>query len=182
MKRPSKIPSLICVFGICSALFLILFIDGCGEDNPANPPGTQLTPTGTLLSTTGCKQSVRGEELSTPPDQDCVEYEYDGNNVLTLTHLNAGFNCCPVEITADIDIEKQVITIVEHESEHGCKCLCLFDVDYRIVNLKPGNYEIKFVELYTESGDDLLEFTCDLSQATSDTYCVERTHYPWNTQ
>jgi hypothetical protein len=120
------------------------------------------------------------DPASPSPDEDCVQYEYDGTGVLTLKHVNAGFNCCPGKITADIDIENNVITIVEHESESACRCLCLFDVDYKIENLQPGEYEIKFAELYLDSGDDPLEFTCDLSQAPSGTYCVKRSHYPWD--
>jgi len=165
------------------ASFFALSSDGCSGDDPANPIGTHLTPDGTLVSTTGCKQFLPQRGLSeASPNQDCAQYEYDGNNVLTLKHINAGFNCCPGEITADIDIENHVITVVEHESEHGCRCLCLFDVDYKIEHIEPGAYEIKFVEPYTEAGDDPLAFTCDLSQATSGTYCVERTHYPWDAE
>jgi len=129
----------------------------------------------------GCKQPQTSKDPAVPSsDEDCVQYDYDGTGILTLLHVNAGFNCCPGEITADIDFANHVITFTEHEAKYGCRCLCLFDVVYRIQNLDPGEYTIRFVELFLEPGDEPLKFTCDLSQAAGGTYCVKRTHYPWN--
>jgi hypothetical protein len=134
-----------------------------------------------LIAESGCKQlNMQGEGSQTPSDQDCVQYQYDGSSMLTLKHVNAGFNCCPGTISANIDIADHVITITEHESVPGCHCLCLFDLDYQIENLEPGEYQVEFIELYTEAGDDPLVFTLDISQAGSGEYCVTRTHYPWS--
>jgi hypothetical protein len=101
--------------------------------------------------------------------------------VLHLDHLNAGFNCCPI-IGADIDVDGSLITITERESPDSlgfCACLCLFDVGYEIWQLPPGQYTIRFVELYLEPGDDPLEFPVDLSAAPDGSACVSRHHYPW---
>ena len=118
-----------------------------------------------------------------PPDQDCIEYQYDGEGTLVLDHINAGFNCCPSNLTADISIEQSLITITEYEhfdNTGPCYCLCLFDVDYQINNLPPGEYTIKVNEVYLEEGDELLEFTVNLPPSPySGSFCVFRSHYPW---
>jgi hypothetical protein len=139
--------------------------------------------TGVLLNYDGCKEFQKGSviDTSTPPDQDCMEYQYDGESILSLKHVNAGFNCCP-EIAANITIEDNIITIEEIEISGECFCLCLFDVDYEISNLPPGEYTIKVNEVYLEEADEILEFTVDLTSSPSGTHCVYRDHYPWGIQ
>ncbi len=138
-------------------------------------------PTGTLVDHTGCKTFQKSD--STSPNLDCVEYEYDGGSKLTLKHVNAGFNCCPGSIEADITIENSLITITESESYDSlgpCACLCLFDVDMEIINLPPGEYTIKVNELNLDEGDEILDFTISLSSSpSSGSHCVGRDHYPW---
>jgi len=139
-------------------------------------------PIGILFDYNGCKEFQKGAAKdSTPPDQDCIEYQYDGAGVLLLKHINAGFNCCPDEILADITIEDNNIIIEENESleSGGCFCLCLFDVDYQISNLPPGEYTIKVNGLYLEEGDEILQFTVDLASSPSGIFCVYRDYYPW---
>ncbi len=137
-------------------------------------------PYGVLLNASGCKDFVdNGAIDNTPSTKDCIDYNYDGESVLLLTHLNAGFNCCPV-LDPVITISKNLIRIEEKEVEGLCDCLCLFDLDYEIRNLKPGEYIIQVFEPYIREGDPKLEFTIDLTSTPAGTYCVERSHYPWN--
>jgi len=141
------------------------------------------SPTGTVISYTGCKTFILGSSPdSIPPDQDCIQYQYDGESVLLIKHINSGFNCCPDDIMADVTIQDNLITIEEEESLEGggCWCLCLFDVDMRINNLEPGEYTISVSGLYLYPEDEPLEFTVDLISSPSGTYCVERDHYPWS--
>jgi hypothetical protein len=105
-------------------------------------PSTGAGPVGELVGWTGCKGSTG---LSAPPKAEaraagteCVEYEYDGRSVLRLKHVDAGFNCCPGTISADIDIDGREILITERESSSLCDCNCLFDVNYEIVAVAPG--------------------------------------------
>jgi hypothetical protein len=138
-------------------------------------------PFGSLTGYDGCIEFGKdGRTDSIPPDQDCVVYQYDGAGVLLLKHVNAGFNCCPDELLADITVQDNVITIEEDESleSGGCDCLCLFDVDYRIDNLPPGEYTIRIYGMYL-LGAEILEFTVDLASSPSGTHCVYRDHYPW---
>ncbi len=136
-------------------------------------------PVGFLVGYEGCKEFQKGAGLgSTPPDQDCMEHQYDGEGVLLLKHVNAGFNCCP-EIAADITIAGDIITIEEIEISGDCDCICLFDVNYEIRDLPPGEYTIRVIEPYVKEGGEILEFAVDLVSSPSGMYCVYRDYYPW---
>ncbi len=159
---------------IDDAVYLIAYIFDGGP-----PPCSGVDPSGTLVDMSGC--NVFEEGLLTPDSssfEDCIEYEYDGESILTMQHINAGFNCCP-EIEIVFHFEGSVITIEQIELEGLCDCDCLFNLDYQIENLTPGQYTITVIEPYTIEGDDPLEFDVDLSTATTGSYCVYRYHYPW---
>jgi len=146
----------------------------------AGVPGPSLR----IDHTSGCKSIplTAAAADTVPSTEDCAFYTYDpARSILYLDHVNAGFNCCPT-IEAAIDVTGDVITITESESpgEFGfCACLCLFDVNYEIWLLPPGQYTVRFVQLYLEPGDDPLEFPIDLEAAPVGSACVTRDHYPW---
>lgn len=140
------------------------------------------SPSGSMTGITGCKSFPPGEKDGTPPDQDCIEWNFNGSGLLELKHVNAGFNCCP-ELDFVITIEGDVITIEEIEIEGLCDCLCLFDIDFEIVNVTPGMYQIVVIEPYAQYPDeDPLEFMIDLTSTPAGSYCVQRGHYPWGQQ
>jgi hypothetical protein len=145
---------------------------------------TQLIPAGALLQSNGCKKFMGNtpgvlDEFTQEGKNGCIEYQYNGANTLILRHINAGFNCCPGEITADIKFSGKVITINEMEAEQACDCLCLFDLDYEIINLAPGEYTIRIIEPHIGANDPVLEFTLLLLSETSGNYCLPRNDYPW---
>lgn len=157
-----------------------------GVSTPAMEFCTPCGPIGRLIGSTDCKAHpvANGAESApaggTPPDQDCLEYEYDGVSILLLKHVNAGFNCCPDSFAAEFHLAGDTIAIGETEwLTHPCMCLCLFDLDYEIVNLPPRHYTIKIKEPYLWEGAQVLEFTVDLSSSPSGNYCVYRDRYPW---
>jgi hypothetical protein len=159
---------------------ILLLVLCCSENRIAGNDSNDSGPSGSLVDYSGCKefQSVNYTN-GTPSSNDCIEYQYDGENVLLVKHVNAGFNCCPDKILAEINVRNNEIVIEEKEEmDMPCPCLCLYDVDYEIANLKPGKYEIKVIEPYI--GEDILEAILDLSSATSGSFCIERIHYPWN--
>ena len=133
-------------------------------------------PAGEIVDHSSCKSHA----AATADNEDCLVYSYDGVGRLSLNHVNAGFNCCPV-IAANISVEGEQIIIEELDSldNGGCLCLCLFDVNYEIIGLIPGNYRISVIEPYAGGYDPPLEFWVDLSGATSGQFCVPRTTYPW---
>ena len=149
-----------------------------GEPFPCGSPPEIIVNFGS------CKtfQKVTASD-SIPPDKDCIEYQYDGENVFSIKHINAGFNCCADEIRAIVNIQDSIITIEEREyfSVGPCHCLCLFDLDYAIGGASPGEYTIRFIEPYLPEGDQVLESIIDLSSSTSGSHCVDRSAYPWGT-
>jgi hypothetical protein len=119
------------------------------------------------------------ETDSIPPSQDCISYHYSESGLLTLKHINAGFNCCVDDIIVDLCPHGDTILIQEAEVNPNCRCLCLYDLDMVITNLPPGQYLIKVVEQYVQEGDPPLEFPVDLAVVPSGTFCIGRDHYPW---
>jgi len=160
-----------CAQALCLAVLAASCVSPGGPD-----------PVGRLVSRTGCKSFGTpdpGAAAAPTSSEECVEYDYDGRTVLKLKHVNAGFNCCPGTISATIDVSNGVILIKEKESSSLCDCDCLYDLDYEIAALVPGTYRISVVGPYQPEGDPPLEFLVDLAHASSGSYCVERTRYPW---
>lgn len=172
MNRQKRIPWVLCV---SIAVSLMVGVGGCKTSE-----NIQGDPTGVLMEYFGCKQSQsQGSDnhvsvFSTGTYDDCINYLYDGEGTLTLRHINAKFNCCPVEITAEIEFSGNLITITEREEDQLCDCICLFDLDYEIINLGPGRYTIRVIEPYVRGEEEVLEFTVDLFSAASGSYCLER--------
>lgn len=161
------------------AVFAVCFAASC--DDAIDPAGVgPQRPYGVVAAADGCKLfDAPAVDFDAPSNQDCVAWTYAADGTLALKHVNAGFNCCPGTITADITISDDTITIVEREQTAGCRCLCLFDVRYKIFKLPAGVYTVTFVELYGLD-DPPLAVTIDLASTPSGSFCVPRTHYPWH--
>jgi hypothetical protein len=169
MNKKAILTGILCVF-VC------FMMAGCKTNQEA------ADPSGVLLQAAGCKQfggAAHVSRAATAQEDDCFEYQYDGKGKLTLRHINAGFNCCPGHISAAIDFNGGVIEITESEELQDCRCLCLFDLDYEIINLAAGRYTIRVIEPYCEAGDQVLEIMVNLSAATSGSFCLQRNYYPW---
>ncbi len=156
---------------------LLLILLSCNDEGTGTTGGDD--PAGSVSAVVGCKgNSFMPEEGST--SEGCVVHTYDaGKRLLTLKHVNAGFNCCPERIDAIVTVEGGTITISERESNAPCDCNCLYDIDIVISNLDVGEYLIRFVEPYRSSNDPPLEVTVDLSAQPTGRHCVERSYYPW---
>ncbi len=162
---------------LCVVCVIGLMVNGCKKSSEV-----QVDPSGALLQANGCKQflaDTRKNGFVPGPHNDCIDYQYDGSGKLILSHINAGFNCCPGEITAEIEFNGSLVIITEAEEKQDCRCNCLFDLNYEINNLSPGQYTIRFIEPYLETGDQVLEITVNLSSATSGSFCLPRNYYPW---
>lgn len=171
MNGKRLVPILFCLVAL--ALF---WVPSCKSNEAINPDAV-----GILKLYEGCKptgKSMSEYEIGAFSNEDCIEYHYNGQK-LTLKHINGAFNCCPGKITADIEIDGNMITISEKEKEAGCFCLCLFDLEYEISNIESGEYTIFINQLYLEDNDQVLEFTLQLFPGTSGTFCLPRNHYPW---
>jgi hypothetical protein len=168
-----------------------LLFGGCGthissEVDPTWPTGEWLGH-GECLPGTG--ENLVFRDSHTPYDLDCLKWEYDGEGLLEVTHVNAGFNCAP-EIEATLSLDPRsvpggpsgTIEIIEHEISDIADCNCLFELEYALSELPPRTYRVEVSEepIYLEEGDAPLEFTLELHSAESDSFCVERDHYPWS--
>jgi len=156
----------------------ILIIPACDNESTEAP---DYDPNGILVHYSECKQFKSLAATETPPTRDCVEYRYLEPGLLILTHVNAGFNCCPGQIFADITIRNDTITIVERERESACRCLCLYDLEYRFPEMPAGTYTIKIAEPYIDAEDVPINFTVDLVRYAAGSFCATRDHYPWET-
>jgi hypothetical protein len=136
------------------------------------------SPSGSLVKSSACKLGEEGAGAST--DEECLLYQYDGASTLTVQHVNAPFNCCPV-MGVEVTFEGDQITIVESETfdEGPCRCLCLFDLEIQIRDLPPGVYAIKVLDVYGKVDGPSLEIVADLISGTSGEHCEPRTEYPW---
>ena len=133
-----------------------------------------MSPSGYLINYSGCREEYNDYSSSL----DCIDYSYDTDNTLYIQHINAGFNCCP-NITADLSYNNHTITIEEIELSGDCDCLCLFEMEYKIIHLTPGTYTIHVIEPYVHPDDEKLEFTVNLTATPHGNFCVEREYYPW---
>jgi hypothetical protein len=162
-------------------LLLLANLPACNEKDETVTPADATPPVGTLTNTTECKTfSGPAFDAGMSSSESCLEYSYDAaERLLHLKHVNAGFNCCPGKLSSDILIEKNTITISEHESEAACRCNCLYDFTYEIRSLPPGSYHIVIVEPYRSPEDPELSVTIDLEAVPTGEFCVARLHYPW---
>ena len=131
------------------------------------------------MASIGCKEL--GESfgaIGTRTTEDCIEYEYIGGGQLLLNHVNTAFNCCP-EYEAGVEVEADTIVVTEDEIDGPCDCICLFDLNYEIIHLEPGAYDVIVIQEYVDETDEQHAFTIDLYASPSGIHCVERNHYPW---
>lgn len=138
---------------------------------------------GQLINYDGCKY-IDSEALFkgnyAPSYQDCIEYQFDSTGSLTVTHINAAFNCCPADIIADIQSNGNAITITEQETNAPCDCICLYDVEYRFSNVTADIYTITINGLYLGNTNPI-QVQIDLTNSPFDTFCIPRDIYPWRT-
>ena len=171
-STPRKL--LVCLFAILAAA---CFNAGC--DSTDCTGAYDGGPIGRLISLTGCKTwQAEADTTVTPSNLDCIKWHHDGEGLLLITHVNAGFNCCPT-IDVDAYVEGDTIFIKEHEIEGLCDCICLFDLYYDFHGLETGVYRVSVSEECLGDGDEPLDFIMDLTAWPSGSYCVERDHYPW---
>lgn len=159
------------IFNLLGLLFV-----ACDEDPQSNI-------TGKVTTQSQCKNflSQNNEKFTVADTFSSVTYLYNvSQQKLTLTHINAGFNCCPGEISCEIEIEGDTIHIYENEETSACDCLCLYDITEQLTNVTAGTYTIQYHEPYIGNQQNII-FQVNLSENTSGSFSVHRTSYPWGT-
>ncbi|MCK5821497.1 MAG: hypothetical protein KAH17_06410 [Bacteroidales bacterium] len=163
---------------VASTTILVFFflLYACTKEQPREWQDPEVS----LEKVGGCKDFTPKTDSDYPNDTDCLSFEFDGDSILTMTHINAGFNCCPEEFIVKVDIRNDTIYITESERDGLCDCNCLYDLHFTIQPLPPGIYHITVDEPYVRQSDDpRLEDQIDLTKAGSGEFCVSRSHYPW---
>jgi hypothetical protein len=166
-------------FLIVSLIGLMLIRCEKNDDND-----TQLVIAGQLISNSSCKSDLKSSSqiVDTPDSISSVEYSFDEEqNKLILTHINAGFNCCPDCLYCTVELKGDTILIEEFEKTASCYCECLYDLDIEVTGVDSKSYQVEFVEPYA-SGQTQLLFEIDLVNDSTGFYSVTREQYPWGIQ
>jgi len=181
-------------FTFYSVLVFIMLSYGCeNESRDIASPELNNEPYAILMAQTGCKNDmaystwIETEQSQTErehvniqveSEEDCVEYTFSGDT-LYIKHINACFNCCPVEIYVEAAVSGDTIYLIESEKEAQCHCLCLFDLDIAVCGVSAGKFTMVVKELYLTDKDELIVFDIDPSTNPAGGFCVKRNHYPW---
>jgi len=160
---------------------IISFIISCESNTQSR---SEKILFGSVTEYSGCKNLNKTTGLSKnleilPDTMAAVEYFYDGKSRLILTHINAGFNCCPGELYAEVSEDENDIIIEEFESEATCKCNCLYDLKILITNIKPGNYSFTVIEPYRYEDNEIITFVLGLNEEDRGLIKFKRRGYPW---
>ena len=158
------------VFVFC---FLLIGISCGRDDEPV------LDPEMTSSSDMVCKYQEPLKEETPSSNETCVFWEYNDDGLFTMTHYNAGFNCCPEAILTSMTVSGDTIYIVERDSLQLCRCNCLYDIDFVISNLQAKKYVVSFDEPFVTDPKVPLVFEVDLEAGESGKYCEYREFYPW---
>lgn len=89
----------------------------------------------------GCKNTQKGM-IS---DQEYIKIKEIDNNYLYVEHINAIFNCCPGKLFVNAKLNNDEIIFEEGEEEHGCNCLCPYDLSWKIGPLEYKSYQVKIM-------------------------------------
>ncbi len=126
-----------------------------------------------------CKGSTLLKTNDPVPENSCINYSYSGDSLLTLMHLNSGFNCCPESFAVDIEVRGDSLIIREDDTKHLCKCNCLYDLEIKVHNLPADQYHVRIVESKSMYSLPQLIFDVDLKKVKTGEVCVTRPEGWW---
>ncbi len=142
------------------ASFLFIGIVGC--DDKEEKSNEQSIFTGVKdLSHTECKAETKaflGKEY--------LNLKAEGK-YLAVEHINAVFNCCPGELSVTSKVSNDTIFINETEKEAGCKCICPYDLNYKVGALEYGKYHVILSQM--DANTILVEFDLNFNSETTET-------------
>jgi hypothetical protein len=166
------------IYVIFATLIIGFSIYSCEKEQTKDK---QIDFKGQLISKSACKSNLKStkETTDTPDSLSCVDYSFDNStNILTIKHINAGYNCCPDSFYCIISLNNDTIIIKEIELNPKCNCNCLYDLNIGIQGIDAKKYQIKFIEPYVNDQKKIL-FGIDLANEIVGSYCVTRKQYPW---
>ena len=159
--------NLLCILGLSWLLI------GCDREQMPDPAIT-------FSGSTGCKDYLLKGGNDRSRDQDCISYSWVSGDTLKITHVNAGFNCCPEGFRTELKVVGDTLVIFENENSNMCDCNCLFDLKYYLTGISRDTWWIRVVEPYASRAEDKpIVFKAELRKEDAGEFCVTRTGYPW---
>lgn len=162
---------------ISSVIFIItlLLAASCSDKSSTGQDGPE--PQGSFIGHSSCLRDISPDKGISDWDQVCIEYSYDGLSTLTITNLEAWYNCCLDSIACRIENSHRKVTIYEYEYmwHGGCDCRCPYNLEYLVENVPPGEFTIRLYPDYPDFVQMPAEFKLWLPPLTplTDTICVE---------
>lgn len=137
------------------AIFLavLIFSAGCEQEKPATSDTFEVTD----ISHTDCKSDDLSHTKRAVKNQ-LIIYKAVNNSLLFVKHVNGVFNCCPKGFTVVAVNEGNELIVTENENELGCKCICEFDLKYKIGPLKK-NQKYTFILKQGNPAQEITRFT-----------------------
>lgn len=94
-------------------------------------------------SNSGCLPA-QAFEYEPCPDEDAFELTVVGDR-LSVSHLNATYNCCPEDIVVELTVGEWLILLTEREIlETPCDCMCCYEVSCTVGGLAPGAHTVEY--------------------------------------
>lgn len=120
-----------------------LLMAGCSSDDHEGSTDASVFQIRDFANS-GCKKvgeaRTRGGYFSDYPEY--VEYKGMKDGFLSISHVNAAFNCEPGELKIQATIEGNVIKILETEEDARANCICPYDLYCEVGPLNDGKYTI----------------------------------------
>lgn len=160
---------------LCAVIAVAAIVSGCDSDPPPGP--LHFAHSSAVLERPECVEAAAagalGQVVLLP---ECIQWSYQ-DSVLSLTHLQAVYNCCLDSIEINMAVTEQAITIVESEypeGGEGCRCTCRYDLEYQVVIPSAGTYVLHLRSNSQYEGlQELFEISLDLTATPSGIFCLD---------
>ncbi len=147
---------------LISMILVLLSVAIVGCDDKEDKSNEKVVFTGVKdLSHTDCKATTKGIS----GEKEYLKLEAEGK-YLAVKHINAVFNCCPGELFVTSKVRNDTIFINETEKEAGCKCICPYDLNYKVGALDYGKYHV--ILSHIKSNSILVEFDINFNSETTE--------------
>lgn len=142
------------------ALFLLLGISCEHEQDKGSTFGIKD------FSYSDCKTETK---FVSSKEKEHVRFTAVASKYLAVEHINSEFNCCPGKLEVNTFISNDTIVVNETEKEQGCKCICPYDLKYKIGVLEHGKYHV----ILKKMNSKFAEFDLKFDESTNETVNIE---------
>jgi hypothetical protein len=135
------------------ALIIVIILSGCDSSIDLNKSVMEVTST----EYRGCK-GLKSTGLTDSTDLVIISSLADEN--YKICHYNSSFNCClPEGIGIEVSLSNDTLYFSEYEKVKGnCRCMCRYDVEAGIKDIKEGEYVLCMIKDYNILGTTTVLF------------------------